>query len=155
MRPFTFSAVAVSALFLVGLAQAQTNYSPVEKDFVSNGKVEMILESGSYEIRASPDNRIHVRWNEALKSVRARVNVNLKDKYADIQIENTPHDHFDATIEIPAESSLRIRMTAGNMTVSGIKGDKNIELECGKSQDLGRRLQRLGECGCVSGCRQR
>ncbi|HLK52225.1 MAG TPA: hypothetical protein VKU42_02150 [Candidatus Angelobacter sp.] len=132
MRRFTFSAVTVSTLFLAGFVQAQTNYSPVEKDFVSNGKVEMTLESGSYEIRPSSDNRIHVRWNEASsKSVRARVNINLNDKFADIHVENTPHDHFDATIEVPAETSLRIRMTAGNMTVSGIKGDKNIELNAG------------------------
>jgi hypothetical protein len=103
--------------------------SPAEKDFVSGGKVEMTLESGSYEVRLSSDNRIHVRWNEAIKSVRVKVDVNGRS--ADIHVENTPHDHFDATIEVPAETSLHIRMTAGNMMVKGIKGDKNIELNAG------------------------
>jgi hypothetical protein len=108
------------------LLQAQ---SPVDKDFVSGGKVDMTLESGDYQVRPSSDNTIHVHWNEALKSVRVRVDVNGKS--ADIHVENTPHDNFRATIEIPAETSVRIRMTAGNMTVSGIKGDKDVELNAG------------------------
>jgi hypothetical protein len=130
MRPFIFSAVAVSTLFLAGLAQAQTNYSPVEKDFVSGGKVEMTLESGEYDIRPSSDNRIHVRWNEASsKSVVVKLATNGKS--ADLRVENTPHDNFHASIELPSETSVRIRMTAGNMTVSGIRGDKDIELNAG------------------------
>jgi hypothetical protein len=129
MRSFTFSAVAVITLFLSSFAYAQASHSPVEKDFASGGKVEMTLESGDYEVRPSSDNRIHVRWNEANKSVRVKVEANGKS--ADLRVENTPHDNFHATIEIPAETSVRIRMTAGNMTVSSIKGDKDIELNAG------------------------
>ena len=36
---------------------AQSTGSPAEKDFVSGGKIEMTLESGDYDIRASSDNR--------------------------------------------------------------------------------------------------
>ena len=37
---------------------AQSTGSPVEKGFVSGGKIEITLESGDYNIRASSDNRI-------------------------------------------------------------------------------------------------
>jgi Toastrack DUF4097 len=94
----------------------------------SGGKAEITLESGDYNIRASSDNRIHVRWNEAS---RARVKLTTNGKSADLRVENTPHDNFHATIEVPALTDVRIRLTAGDMTVSGIKGDKDIEANAG------------------------
>ena len=123
-------AAVILALFQAAICmQGQASGSPAEKDFVSGGKVEMTLESGAYDVRPSSDNRIHVRWNEANKSVAVKLTTNGKS--ANLRVENTPHDNFHATIELPAETSVRIRMTAGNMTVSGIKGDKDIELNAG------------------------
>jgi hypothetical protein len=107
---------------------AQSTGSPAEKDFVSSGKIEITLESGDYDIRASSDNRIHVRWNEASG---ARVKLTTNGKSADLRVENTPHNNFHATIEVPALTDLRIRLTAGDLRVSGIKGDKDIEANAG------------------------
>jgi hypothetical protein len=122
---------------------AQSSGSPAEKDFVSGGKVEMTLESGDYEIRASADNRIHVRWNEASsKSVRVRITTNGKS--ADVRVENTPNNNFHATIEVPALTDVRVRLTAGNVEMAGIKGDKdiaanagNLNIRVGSSSDWG------------------
>jgi len=125
-----------AALFLTTLSvsttylRAQGTGSPAEKDFVSGGKVEMTLESGDYKIRASSDNRIHVRWNEAsAKGVRVKLTTNGKS--ADLRVEDTPHNNFHAIIEVPALTDVRIRLTAGDLSVSGVKGDKDIELNAG------------------------
>jgi hypothetical protein len=121
-------------LFLAGLSlmpitlSAQTTGSPAEKDFVSGGKVVITLESGDYNIRASSDNRIHVRWNEASG---ARIKLTTNGKLADVRVENTPHNNFHATIEVPALTDVRIRLTAGNLEMAGIKGDKDIEANAG------------------------
>jgi hypothetical protein len=122
-------AIFVAVLQVVCGLQAQTAGSPVEKDFVSGGKVKMTLESGDYEVRPSSDNRIHVRWNEADKGVAVKLTTNGKS--ADLRVENTPHNHFHAKIEVPAATDLRIRMTAGDLTVGEIKGDKDIEMNAG------------------------
>jgi hypothetical protein len=109
---------------------AQTVGSPVEKDFVSGGKIEITLESGDYHVRASSDNRIHVRWNEAsARGVRVKLTTNGKS--ADLRVENTPHNNFHATIEVPALTDVRIHLTAGNLEMAGIKGDKDIEANAG------------------------
>jgi DUF4097 and DUF4098 domain-containing protein YvlB len=109
---------------------AQSTGSPAEKDFVSGGKIEMTLESGDYNIRASSDNRIHVRWNEAsAKGVRVKLTTNGKS--ANLRVENTPNNNFHATIEVPALADVRVRLTAGDLSVSGIKGDKDIEVNAG------------------------
>jgi hypothetical protein len=102
----------------------------MEKDFVSGGKLDITLESGDYNIRASSDNHIHVRWNEAsAKGVRVKLTTNGKS--AELRVENTPHNNFHATIEVPALVDLRIRLTAGNLEIAGIKGDKDIEANAG------------------------
>jgi hypothetical protein len=127
-------AICIAAVLLVGLSLtlvrpgAQTSASPAEKDFFSGGKVQITLESGGYEIRASADSRIHVRWNEASG---ARVQLTTNGKSADLRVENTPHNNFHATIEVPALTDLRVRLTAGDLRVSGIKGDKDIEANAG------------------------
>jgi hypothetical protein len=127
-------AICMAAVLVVVLSLtlvrpgAQTSASPAEKDFVSDGRVQITLESGGYEIRASSDNRIHVRWNEASG---ARVKLTTNGKSADLRVENTPHHHFHATIEVPALTDLRVRLTAGDLRVSGIKGDKDIEANAG------------------------
>jgi hypothetical protein len=128
------TAIGIAAVLAVALSLApvsltsQTSGNPAEKDFVSGGKVEITLESGDYNIRASADNRIHVRWNEAS---RARVKLTTNGKSADLRVENTPNNNFHATIEVPALTDLRIRLTAGDMSVAGIKGDKDIEANAG------------------------
>ena len=125
-----------AAMFLTTLSIApislfaQSTGSPAEKDFVSGGKVEMTLESGDYNIRASSDNRIHVRWNEASgRGVRVKLTTNGKS--ADVRVENTPNNNFHAIIEVPALADVRIRLTAGNLEMAGIKGDKDIEVNAG------------------------
>jgi hypothetical protein len=87
------TALSVSTTYL----GAQSTGSPAEIDFVSGGKVEMTLESGDYNIRASSDSRIHVRWNEAsARGVRVKLTTNGKS--ADLRVENTPHNNFHATL---------------------------------------------------------
>lgn len=125
---------------------AQTSGSPAEKDFVSSGKIEITLESGDYDIRASSDNRIHVRWNEASG---ARVKLMTNGKSADLRVENTPHNNFHATIEVPALTDLRIRLTAGDLRVSGIKGDKDIEANAGNLNVSVGSSSDWGRCGRV------
>jgi len=119
---------AALLMFHAASLVAQTSGSPAEKDFVSGGKVRITLESGGYEIRATSDNRIHVRWNEASG---ARVKLTTNGKSAELRVENTPHNNFHATIEVPALTDLRVRLTAGDLRVTGIKGDKDIEAHAG------------------------
>jgi len=129
MKTAIAAAVFLATLSIAPISLvAQTTGSPAEKDFASGGKIEMTLESGDYNVRASSDNRIHVRWNEAsAKGVRVKLTTNGKS--ADVRVENTPHDNFHATIEVPALTDVRIRL--GNLEMSGIKGDKDIEANAG------------------------
>src|SRR5882672_3120444 len=111
MKTAIMSAMFLAVLSIVPITLgAQTTGSPAEKDFVSGGKVRITLESGGYDIHASSDDRIHVRWNEASG---ARVKLTTNGQSAELRMENTPNNNFHATIEVPALTDLRIRLTAG------------------------------------------
>lgn len=131
MKKAIMAAMSLAALSVVPITLgAQNTGSPAEKDFVSGGKVRITLESGGYDIKASSDDRIHVRWNEAsARSVKVKLTTNGQS--AELRVENTPNNNFHATIEVPAITDLRIRLTAGDLNVSGIKGDKDIEAHAG------------------------
>ena len=130
MKTAIMSAMFLAVLWVPITPGAQTTGSPAEKDFVSGGRVVITLESGDYTIRASSDNRIHVRWNEAsAKGVRVKLTTNGNS--ADVRVENTPNNSFHATIEVPALTDVRVRLTAGNLSVAGVKGDKDIEIRAG------------------------
>jgi hypothetical protein len=108
---------------------AQEWSSPATKEFVSGGRVEMDLESGAYKVKPSADNRIRVTWNQASRR-DVKVRLNFDGAVAHLEVLNTPHN-FRATIEVPESADLRIRLTAGELTVGRIKGNKDIETNAG------------------------
>lgn len=101
-----------------------------ERPFVSGGKIDLQLESGGYDLKPSADNRIHVtcsgpRWEQA------RITININGSHADLRISNTPNNNFHATIEIPLVSDITVRMTAGELNIGAIAGNKDLSLRAG------------------------
>ena len=47
-----------------------------------------------------------------------------------LTIRGGPDREVHFRIEIPQSMNLRLRCSAGDLTVSGITGDKDVELEC-------------------------
>lgn len=107
--------------------------SSLERAFVANGRIRMDLSAGQYRIEGSPDNRIRLDWTvrypDQLSEVRARADVNGPD--AAISIDG-PHDSFRVVIQIPARADLHVRMTAGELRVERIAGNKDISLHAGE-----------------------
>jgi len=59
MKTAIAAAVFLATLSIAPISLvAQTTGSPAEKDFASGGKIEMTLESGDYNVRASSDKKL-------------------------------------------------------------------------------------------------
>jgi len=101
-----------------------------EKPFVSGGKIDLQLESGGYDLKPSGDNKIHVSCSGP-RSEQARVTINTNGNHADLRISNTPNNNFRATIEVPSASDLTIHMTAGELRIGEISGNKDLSLRAG------------------------
>lgn len=128
MRPATLLA-AVLVFVPVGML-AETVHS--EKSFRNGGRIEMQLSGGDYEVRAGAADRIVVTATAdgEYERPRVRADVTAIGQIAKIHTDG-PHSNFHVVIEIPPQTNLYIRLSAGDMRVRGITGNKDIESHAG------------------------
>jgi hypothetical protein len=108
----------------------------VQQKFISGAVIRMHLEAGGYTISAGDTENIRVTYQanseEQLKRVRVEIKCNAAS--ADIHIRDTPNNNFKATIEVPRRSDLWVRLSAGELMVEDVEGDKNLEVRAGRIQ---------------------
>jgi DUF4097 and DUF4098 domain-containing protein YvlB len=128
MTPRIISAVA-AALAVAAPVLAQTKTE--DKAFVSGGKVDIHLEAGDYEVRASRDNHIRVTLTGDRRDTVVETVVN--GTHADVTVRNVPrfNNTLHVVIEVPKVSDVAIRLSAGDLDVDEITGSKDIESMAG------------------------
>jgi len=128
MRSLATALILCAGAFAVpGVAGAQDKSA--DKAFVSGGKVDIHLDAGDYEVRAAADN--HVRVTMTGRTGNATVDVAVDGKHADVTVRNTSYTNFRCIVEVPKESDVAIRLSAGDLKVGPITGSKDIESTAG------------------------
>jgi hypothetical protein len=112
----------------------------LERAFAANGRIAMDLSAGEYRIVGRAENRIRLDWSvrdaDQLPGVVARADV--RGKSATITTDG-PKNHFKVNIQVPARADLYVRLTAGELKVENIEGNKDIESHAGELDiDVGR-----------------
>ena len=130
MHPSRTAFIVIATVACVPLLHAQ--YGVTEKLFVSAGRIEMQLGAGSYTIRPASDTHIRVTIGDG--SPRARVALTANSTRATIAVTETPSTNFQATIEVPKTSDLIVRLSGGNLVLSGIMGNKDIDSVAGNAE---------------------
>lgn len=136
---------AAACLLAASATLAAQTQGKTQANFASGGTIKMELHAGGYTIKPGADDKIVVNYrtdNESqFKEVKANITVNGREAriYA-----NGPDNDFEVTIEVPAKSDVVIRLTAGDLEMSGIHGSKdieshagNIEINIGRPEDYG------------------
>jgi hypothetical protein len=123
-------------LAAIALASCSTSTGPeqppvvkADKPFAAAGSIEMQLDSGDYTIRVSPDE--HIRVSFAGNIGNATADLGTSGTHANLTVKDTPHNNFRATLEVPATADLTVHLTAGNLEVAAITGNKDIESKAG------------------------
>ena len=89
-------------------------------------RVWMDLSAGSYKIRQGSDDKIVVRW-ESTDPDAGQMKVTLDARGADASIlTHAQSGEFRVTIDVPARTDLTVRLSAGNVSIEGVTGDKDI-----------------------------
>jgi hypothetical protein len=125
--PF-IGALAVAA----AVAQTTSPATSLERPFSAGGRVRMDLSAGEYEITGSPDNSIRLDWrvdDDRLDEVDNHLTVSGTE--ARIRTDG-PTNSFRVRIRVPMQSNLHVRLTAGELAIKGIEGDKDVELHAGE-----------------------
>jgi hypothetical protein len=122
------------------LATQERATDSLERAFASNGRVRMDLSAGEYRISGSPDNRIRLDWSVRDTNQLSKVKASADVKGADATITTDgPSNHFKVNIQVPTRTDLYVRLTAGELTVQRIEGNKDIEVHAGDVNiDVGR-----------------
>lgn len=137
-------------LLLTGLVHAQTHNpeASVEQKFVSGGTIRLHLEAGGYTISPTDSDDLVVTYRthseSSLKQVR--VAIKLSGLSADIVVADTPNNNFTAIIEVPRQSNLWARLSAGDLVVENVEGDKDLEVRAGHMQVEILHPEQYGRC---------
>ena len=107
----------------------------IERPFAEGGRVQLDLSSAEYLVRAGGNDQVRVRWTPA-DDARAQ---DLRALSVDVRVSGTqatvvtdgPAKHVRFVIEIPARSDVRLRVRAGDVTLEGIEGHKDIRMTAG------------------------
>jgi hypothetical protein len=143
MRILVAATLLGTAFVAAPLSQTRAESEPsdsLERAFVANGHIRMDLSAGEYRISGIPENRIRLQWSvrdgEQRSSVRARADV--RESQATI-ITDGPMNHFKVAIQVPARADLYVRLTAGELRLERVEGNKDIESHAGELDiDVGR-----------------
>jgi hypothetical protein len=122
-------ALLLAAGFCASVLLAQDKSNITEKPFVSGGKIDMQLSGGGYAVRPAADNQIRVTLSG--NTGTARVELAVSGTHANLVVKDTPHNNFKATIEVPKAADLVIRLSAGDLVMSAITGNKDVESTAG------------------------
>jgi hypothetical protein len=91
------------------------------------------LRDGDYRIVASDSDDITIRTDGKNREGAKKVKVLLKrtGDSLDITLTHVPRNECQVTIVVPKETNLYARMRAGDLSIDGVTGDKDLELLAG------------------------
>ena len=118
---------AVLLLLVLGGAlygQENQNEGRVTQKVQPGGLIRIDLSAGGYTISGSDSNAIVVTFEQPQ---RVKVEIKATNSGADVSSRNTPHNNFHATIEVPRRSDLWVRLSAGELKIQDVTGNKDIE----------------------------
>ncbi len=139
MRTPFLLAAALALTVASGAAQTKLDVKDIENhpftaDFHSGGKLRMYLRSGDFRVVGGSDNEVTVRitGRNADRASDVRVQLEGSNDSADLTVSGGPKNDLEVIIEVPKKTGLFVRMTAGNLELQHVVGDKDAELHAGE-----------------------
>jgi hypothetical protein len=107
---------------------------PFAVDCPSDSNLRLHLRSGEFRIIGRADNKLSVRLEGRNANNAQDLTVRYKrfGNDAELRIYGGPKNNLEVTVEVPASSMLFVRMPAGDLSIEGVSGDKDVELHAGE-----------------------
>lgn len=106
---------------------------PFRVDYPSGSQISLRLRSGDVRVVGKVGNQLSVRV-EARDTERAReVKVYFErfENSAELRVSGGPKDNLQIIVEVPKSTGLFVRMPAGQLEISDVTGDKDVQLHAG------------------------
>lgn len=136
------AALASLAVFTAPLAVAQskrveaTNLPahPFQMEYPAGSQLNLHLRSGDVRIVGTNDNKISVRVDaKNLEEARkVKVVFDWSDSSARLRVSGGPKNDTQIVVEVPKATGLFVRMPAGELEISDVIGDKDVQIHAGE-----------------------
>jgi hypothetical protein len=136
IRIFSFAAL------FTPLALAQTNKIEVSNlsdhrfqvDYPSGSQLSIRVRSGDVRVVGSAENKVTVKVHAKDPDRAREVTVRFErlDSSAELHISGGPKNDVRITVEVPKSTGLFVRMPFGQLEISDVTGDKDVQLHAGE-----------------------
>jgi hypothetical protein len=136
------AALASVAVFAAPMAIAQskrveaTNLPdhPFQMEYPSGSQLNMRLRSGDIRVVGTNDNKISVRVDakNLEKARQVKVVFDRFESSAELRVSGGPKNDTQIVVEVPKATGLFVRMPAGQLEISDVTGDKDVQLHAGE-----------------------
>lgn len=113
----------------------------LERPLAAGSTLRLKLSAGGYRIRAGvAQDKIKVTWHTERSRKASRVLVSLEGQGKEsLLTAKGPRDNFEVEIEVPGRLDLDVDMSVGDLSISGVEGNKHIDLNIGNIKiDIGK-----------------
>lgn len=114
------------------LAADDTVTGSQETEFIQGGSITIVLSAGEHRIVRSEDDQIRVHWTMDDTGWQVEARTTVEGNRAKVDVDGPNNSNFRAVIEVPENSDLRVRLTAGVLEVQDVGGDRDINLRAGE-----------------------
>ena len=138
MKRLLVSLCLLSLAACLALAEKSTDVTEVgknhfEAEFAPGGLLRMHICSSELRVIGSDENKIQIHyWGKNTdKGDEVKVSLKTAGNTGELRISGGPHNNFEIEIRVPKNSDLYLRVPAGDVEVSGLTGDKDVEVHAG------------------------
>jgi hypothetical protein len=121
------AALLLSAVSAFG--QSTTCAKPFEAPLSAGRQLSIDTRSGDIEIVGTPKASLRVVCS--IRDVGSADDIKVSLAAGRLRVHGGPNRDVKIRIEVPDRTNILVRATAGDLTISGITGDKDVELRAG------------------------
>jgi hypothetical protein len=134
--------VAIMVIFLARPAAAQSKKieasnlpdHPFQVDYPSGSQLTLHLRSGDFRVVGKGDGKVSVRVeaSDMDKAREVKVTFERFEHTGELRVYDGPKNDIQIIIEVPKNTGLFVRMPAGQLEISDVTGDKDVQLHAGE-----------------------
>jgi len=107
---------------------------PFQVDYPSGSQLSVYLRSGDVRLVGGTKNKVSVRVDakDMEKAREVRVTFDRSEHSAELRVSGGPRNDIQITVEVPKDTGLYVRMPAGQLEISDVTGDKDVQIHAGE-----------------------
>jgi hypothetical protein len=100
----------------------------------ASGSLFLDLDSAGVAVLPSEDGHVRVRYVGSNERDLSRVRLRFEPWHggSELRVSHTPNNHFQIEIQVPRAANLTLHMTAGELAIQGVEGNKDLRLHAGE-----------------------